>query len=79
MQSHKNWHNWAETLRRYKLDGLASWLLEAGSPLNLLGAQVLYASQPFLGGKQLITIAQMLENEDETQAFTQFLRAEVKQ
>ena len=79
MQSHEKWHNWAETLRRYKLDGLASWLLEAGSPLNLLGAQALYATQPFAGGKHLETIAQMLEDEDETQAFTQFLRGGVDQ
>jgi len=79
MQSHEKWQNWVETLRRYKLDGLASWLLEAGSPLNLLGAQALYAAQPFVGGKHIDSIAQMLENEDETQAFTQFLRDEVKQ
>ena len=79
MQSHEKWHNWAETLRRYKLDGLASWLLEAGSPLNVLGAQALYVTQPFVGGKQFDAIAQMLEDEDETQAFTQFLRGEVDQ
>ena len=79
MQSHEKWHNWAETLHRYKLDGLASWLLEAGSPLNILGAQALYATRPFAGGKQLEAIAQMLEDEDETQAFTKFLREEVSQ
>jgi len=79
MQSHEKWQNWVETLRRYKLDGLASWLLEAGSPLHILGAQALYATQPFIGGKQFESIAQMLENEDEIQAFTQFLRDEVKQ
>ena len=79
MQPHEKWQNWVETLRRYKLDGLASWLLEAGSPLHILGAQALYATQPFIGGKQFESIAQMLENEDEIQAFTQFLRDEVKQ
>lgn len=79
MQPHEKWQNWVETLRRYKLDGLAAWLLEAGSPLNLLGAQALYASQPFVGGEQLETIARMLEDEDESQAFTKFLRDEVKQ
>jgi hypothetical protein len=79
MQPHKNWHNWAETLQRYKLGGLASWLLEAGTPLNVLGAQVLYAAQPFVGGKRIESIAQMLEDEDETQAFTQLLRNEVDQ
>ena len=79
MQSRDNWHNWSETLRRFKLDGLASWLLEAGSPLNLLGAQTLYFSQPFVGGNQIESLAQMLEDEDETQAFAYFLREKVNQ
>ena len=79
MQLHNEWQNWAESLRRFKLDGFASWLLEAGSPLHLLGAQAIYFSQPFVGGKKMGAIAQMLENENETQAFAQFLRGGVKQ
>jgi len=79
MQSRDKWHSWSETLRRFKLDGLVSWLLEAGSPINLLGAQALYISQPFVGGKQITSIAQMLEDEDETQAFLHFLREKVNQ
>lgn len=77
MQSRTNWSQWAESLRRFKLDGLASWLLEAGSPLTLLGAQMLYIGQPFLGGKQIESIAHMLEEEEETQAFAHYLRGEV--
>jgi len=77
MQSRTNWSQWAESLRRFKLDGLASWLLEAGSPLTLLGAQMLYISQPFIGGKQIESIAHMLEEEEETQAFAHYLRGEV--
>ena len=76
MQSRADWSQWAESLRRFKLDGLASWLLEAGSPLTLLGAQALYISQPFVGGKQIESIAHMLEEEDETQAFAHYLRGE---
>lgn len=76
MQSRTNWSQWAESLRRFKLDGLASWLLEAGSPLTLLGAQALYISQPFVGGKQIESIAHMLEEEEETQAFAHYLRGE---
>ena len=76
MQSRADWLKWAEALRRFKLDGLASWFLEAGSPLSVLGAQVLYASQPLLGGKQINAIAHMLEDEQETQAFVYFLREE---
>jgi hypothetical protein len=58
------------------MDGLASWLLEAGSPLTVLGAQALYISQPFAGGNNLESIAHMLEDEDETQAFVSYLRGE---
>jgi len=76
MQSRADWSIWAETLRRFKLDGLASWFLEAGSPLSMLGAQMLYIGQPFLGGKQIDTLAHMLEDEQETQAFVHYLRGE---
>jgi len=76
MQSRTDWSQWAESLRRFKLDGLASWLLEAGSPLTLLTAQVLYIGQPFAGGKKLEAVAHMLEHEEETQAFAHYLRGE---
>ena len=76
MQSRPDWSYWAETLRRLKLDGLASWLLEAGAPLTVLGAQMLYLSQPFLGGKNWNAFAHMLEEEDEVQAFARYLRQE---
>lgn len=76
MQSRADWSKWAETLRRFKLDGLASWFLEAGSPLSTLGVQMLYVSQPFVGGKQITSIAHMLEDEQETQAFVHYLRGE---
>jgi len=61
------------------LDGVASWLLEAGSPISLLGAQLLYVSQPLFGGSQIRSLAQMLEDEQETQAFVRYLRGEAVQ
>lgn len=76
MQTRADWSTWAETLRRFKLDGLVSWFLEAGSPLLALGAQMLYISQPFAGGKQVNRIAQLLEDEHETQGFARYLRGE---
>jgi hypothetical protein len=79
MPSRTDWRVWAEVLRSFNLHGLASWILEAGSPLRLLGAQALYISQPFLGGKNMEAVARMLENEDETQAFIQYLRGEFSQ
>jgi hypothetical protein len=76
MQSRADWSYWAESLRRFKLDGLASWLLEAGAPLTVLGAQALYFGQPFIGGKQWTSLAHMLEEDEEVQAFARYLRGE---
>jgi hypothetical protein len=77
MQSRTEWSKWAESLRTLKLDGLVAWLLEAGAPLTILGAQALYIGQPFIGGKKIDSFAHMLEQEDETQAFARYLRGEV--
>ncbi len=76
MQPRPEWAHWAETLRRFKLDGLASWLLEAGAPLAVLGAQAVYLSQPFLDGKRWSSFAHMLEQDKEVQAFAHYLRGE---
>lgn len=77
MQSRSEWSKWAESLRNLKLDGMVAWLLEAGAPLTILGAQALYIGQPFIGGNKIDSLAQMLEQEDETQAFARYLRGEV--
>jgi len=76
MQSRSEWSEWAESLRRLKLDVVAAWLLEAGGPLTVLGAQAVYLGQPFVGGKKLDSLAHMLEEEEETQAFARYLRGE---
>ena len=76
MQSNKAWSQWADSLRRYKLDGLVAWLLEAGAPLTVLGAQMIHLSRPFLGGNDSNAIAHMLEEEDETRQFVHYLRDE---
>jgi hypothetical protein len=77
MQSKMAWSQWAESLRRLKLDGFVAWFLEAGSPLTVLGAQAIYLSQPFIGGEKMNILAHMLEEKDETQAFAHYLRGEV--
>ena len=76
MQSRADWPQWVETLRRFKLDGFASWLLDAGAPLTVLGAQALYIGQPFMGGEKINALAHMLEEESETQGFVRYLRGE---
>ena len=76
MQSRADWSQWAEILRRFKMDGFASWVLEAGSPLAVIGAQVLYIGQPFIGGEKVNALAHMLESETEAQSFVRYLREE---
>ena len=77
MKSKMGWSQWAESLRRHKLDGLVAWFLEAGAPLTVLGAQMIYMTQPFLGGKEESnSIAHMLEADEESTAFARFLREE---
>ena len=68
----EHWLHWAETLRRYQLEGLASWLMEAGRPLALLSAQLLYMGRPFLG-ESADLLARTLESDEEAHAFASFL------
>lgn len=76
MQSNIAWSRWAESLKRLKLDGLVLWLLEAGAPLTVLGAQMMYAAQPFVGGNDSTAIARLLEDEEQMQSFARLLRGE---
>lgn len=75
---HADWTGWAERLRRWGLDGFAAWLLEAGGPLTIVGAQALYFSQPLLRplvpDVQITALANMLEDEDASKAFAALLR-----
>ena len=70
------WIKWAETLSRFNLEGLVSWLLEAGEPFMLVGAQLLYFGQPLLGSDRITDLAHFLEDKEETRAFAAFLRKE---
>jgi hypothetical protein len=74
------WKNWAELLKKKGLDGPAAALIEAAGPLNLVLAQLVYFSQPFLGrmgpGGQWKALAQMLEDRESSHSFAAFLRKE---
>ncbi len=71
--SREYWPRWAETLRRYHLHELTASLLEAASPLALLGAQALYFSRGLIENDQLTALAVTLEENDEARAFASFL------
>ena len=76
--SREYWPRWAETLRHYQLHQLTASLLEAGSPLALLGAQALYFGQGFIQNDQLTALAATLEEENEVRAFVSFLNEQGK-
>jgi len=71
--SRKYWLRWAETLRRYQLHEITASLLEAGSPLALLGAQALYFGRGLIESEQLTALAETLEEDEEARAFAAFL------
>ena len=71
------WPEWIEALRRRGLDGFAAWFLEAGGPINIIGAQLLYMGQPFMNlqtSEGLRALAHLLEEQDEAKAFAARLR-----
>ena len=75
------WPGWAEFLHRHGLENLVAWALEAAGPLAVLGAQALYIGgpllRPALTDLQRDALAGLLEDRDETLAFTAFLREEI--
>lgn len=74
----EQWISWAERLRRLGLQSMAAWFLDFAAPLRLLGAQVLYFGQPFFGGRPLLTLAHLLEDDGEAHAFAAFLQEEIE-
>jgi hypothetical protein len=75
---HTIWGQWADSLKKWGMQGLAAWALEAGAPLGLLGAQLIYIGQPllspFLPFEQTNALAGLLEDRTEARAFINFLK-----
>ena len=69
---------WAGDLRKRGLHQFAAAFLEASGPLNLGCAQLVYLGQPVLSSvlpvSKLNTLAQMLEEPEQTEAFIRCLR-----
>jgi hypothetical protein len=74
----EQWIDWAKRLRQLGLQGITAWLLDFAAPLRLLGAQMLYFSQPFWGSKSLSALAHLLEDDNEARAFAAFLQKEIE-
>lgn len=72
------WPGWAHMLQRWGLHNIASFLLEAGGPINVLAAQAIYLGQPFLAravpSSHLQALADLIEDQDQARQFAAFLR-----
>ncbi len=72
------WQAWVNTLRRHGLGSVVAFLLEAGGPLNMIVAQLVYLGQPLLGSSnhsgQFQALAHLLEDAEQTQFFVTYLR-----
>lgn len=72
-----HWSSWRAALRGHQLDGVAGWLLDAGRPLALLSAQLLYLGRPLLGAS-IDAMARLLESDDEVTAFANYLESDIE-
>ena len=79
MQSDRHiWQAWAAKLQQLGAASFVAAFLDAGGPLNVIFAQLVYMSQPFLQWfvprNQLEAVARLLEEPEGVRAFAQFLR-----
>ena len=78
MEKQENREKWIQTLYKYRLQNFAAAFLEALGPINLLGAQLVYLSQPilspFFSNDQPLDFARILEDPSETALFIKELR-----
>jgi len=68
------WRQWAESLRRYRLQHITVAFLEAAAPLTAIGAQLIYFSSGLFSNQQLNSLARLLEDDAETRRFTEYLK-----
>lgn len=78
MEIQENREKWIQALYKLRLQNLAAAFLEALGPVNLLGAQLVYLSQPilspFISQEQSQDFASILEDPSETEIFIKALR-----
>jgi hypothetical protein len=79
--SRANWSSWAGFLRRYGLENITAWFLEAAGPMILMGSQVLSFGaplmRPWLDENKEKALSALLEDREEASAFATFLRQDV--
>jgi hypothetical protein len=82
VNDHQIWRVWAGILYRWGLEGWAASVIEALGPLSILGAQIVYLGEPFLGSivptPHLKALGEMLDEPDQAREFASFLRETAK-
>jgi hypothetical protein len=75
----ENWDKLSSNLHKWGLDDVTAALIEALGPLSMVGAQVMYLSEPilstFIPAQTASDLASILEDPEETRGFIQALRA----
>ena len=75
---HRIWRIWANFLQQWGIDDWAVTFLESAGLLTIIGAQIIYLSQPLLRNTfpegHLNAMASLLEDEKKSQAFVTYLR-----
>ncbi len=78
MKIQENREKWIKTLYKLRLQNLTATFLEALGPMNLLGAQLVYLTQPvlstFISKDHSQDFAKILEDPSETALFIEALR-----
>jgi hypothetical protein len=78
MEIQENREKWIQALYKLRLQTFTAAFLEALGPVNLLGAQLVYLSQPilspFISREESQDIARILEDPSETRNFVKALR-----
>lgn len=78
MENQENREKWIQTLHKLRLQNFTATVLEALGPANILGAQLVYLSQPilspFISPDQSQDFASILEDPSETASFIEALR-----
>ena len=79
MNNQNNREKWIKTLYEMRLLNLAATILEALGPMNIIGAQLVYLTQPvlspFFTSDQSQEFAKILEDPSETALFIKALRS----
>lgn len=79
MDNQENREKWVKTLYKLRLQNFFATVLEALGPVSILGAQLIYLSQPilspFISPEQTRDFAKILEDPTETAGFVKALRS----